>query len=167
MIPVVVGSNPIIHPSSTPVFRVDPVSGPLAQLVEQLTLNQLVEGSNPSRPTNASKTPVVDDRRFALCVVDIRRASAMPVGSEVRAGVDVIKSVAGACAAGRCNRKMVCFRTRESLTWASAASGCRCADPDCPKRVDRIGFSARARSITGGKARVAELVDAPDLGSGG
>ena len=25
--------------------------GPLAQLVEQLTFNQLVEGSNPSRPT--------------------------------------------------------------------------------------------------------------------
>ncbi len=25
--------------------------GPLAQLVEQLAFNQLVEGSNPSRPT--------------------------------------------------------------------------------------------------------------------
>src|SRR5690606_40098262 len=29
-----------------------PLSGPLAQLVEQLTLNQLVLGSNPRRPTN-------------------------------------------------------------------------------------------------------------------
>lgn len=29
--------------------------GPLAQLVEQLTLNQLVEGSNPSRPTNPER----------------------------------------------------------------------------------------------------------------
>ena len=27
------------------------MKGPLAQLVEQLTFNQLVEGSNPSRPT--------------------------------------------------------------------------------------------------------------------
>ena len=55
MIPVVVGSNPIIHPSFTPEFRVHPVSGPLAQLVEQLTLNQLVEGSNPSRPTTMDR----------------------------------------------------------------------------------------------------------------
>ena len=30
-------------------------SGPVAQLVEQLTLNQLVEGSNPSRPTRKIK----------------------------------------------------------------------------------------------------------------
>jgi hypothetical protein len=63
VIPVVVGSNPIIHPSFKPSFP-----GPLAQLVEQLTLNQLVEGSNPSRPTKQSKTPVACDRRFALCV---------------------------------------------------------------------------------------------------
>ena len=41
--PVVVGSIPIAHPIH---------NGPLAQLVEQLTLNQLVEGSSPSRPTN-------------------------------------------------------------------------------------------------------------------
>ena len=55
MIPVVVGSNPIIHPSFKPGFRYKQVQGPLAQLVEQLTLNQLVEGSNPSRPTNKNK----------------------------------------------------------------------------------------------------------------
>jgi hypothetical protein len=30
-------------------------SGPLAQLVEQLTLNQLVVGSIPTRPTNYRK----------------------------------------------------------------------------------------------------------------
>ncbi len=41
VIPVVVGSSPIIHPNH----------GPLAQLVEQWTLNPLVEGSNPSWPT--------------------------------------------------------------------------------------------------------------------
>jgi hypothetical protein len=32
------------------------VFGPLAQLVEQLTLNQLVVGSIPTRPTNFAST---------------------------------------------------------------------------------------------------------------
>ena len=59
MIPDVVGSNPIAHPK----FK---VSGPLAQLVEQLTLNQVVVGSNPTRPTSEPKTPVDIDRRFAF-----------------------------------------------------------------------------------------------------
>ena len=36
--------------------------GPLAQLVEQLTLNQLVVGSIPTRPTNLSKEN--DSNRF-------------------------------------------------------------------------------------------------------
>ena len=40
--PVVVGSSPIAHPR---------FAGPLAQLVEQLTLNQRVKGSSPLRPT--------------------------------------------------------------------------------------------------------------------
>jgi hypothetical protein len=44
VIPAVVGSRPIVHP----IFSI----GPLAQLVEQWTLNPLVEGSNPSWPTN-------------------------------------------------------------------------------------------------------------------
>ncbi len=51
VIPAVVGSSPIVHPI---LFVVD-VHGPLAQLAEQLTLNQRVEGSNPSRPTNKIK----------------------------------------------------------------------------------------------------------------
>ena len=57
VVPVVVGSSPIIHPilfksliwlaiSLREVF-----DGPLAQLVEQLTLNQRVVGSIPTRPT--------------------------------------------------------------------------------------------------------------------
>ena len=33
--------------------KIDDVVGPLAQLVEQLTLNQLVVGSIPTRPTNS------------------------------------------------------------------------------------------------------------------
>ena len=58
VIPVVVGSSPIIHPRffrmprkvSTRVSPED-VHGPLAQLVEQWTLNPLVVGSIPTRPT--------------------------------------------------------------------------------------------------------------------
>ena len=44
VIPAVVGSSPIVHPTYF-------YFGPLAQLVEQLTLNQLVVGSIPTRPT--------------------------------------------------------------------------------------------------------------------
>ena len=45
VIPAVVGSSPIVHP----IFM---IAGPLAQLVEQETLNLLVVGSIPTRPTN-------------------------------------------------------------------------------------------------------------------
>ncbi len=45
VIPAVVGSSPIVHPITL-------IVGSLAQLVEQLTFNQLVTGSNPVRPTN-------------------------------------------------------------------------------------------------------------------
>ena len=48
VIPVVVGSSPIVHPKFTVLLR---SLGPLAQLVEQLTLNQLVVGSSPTWPT--------------------------------------------------------------------------------------------------------------------
>jgi hypothetical protein len=41
VIPVVAGSSPVVHPI---------MYGPLAQLVEQLTLNQRVVGSIPTRP---------------------------------------------------------------------------------------------------------------------
>ena len=52
VIPVVVGSSPIVHPT----FLVEAHStrsqvGPLAQLVEQETLNLLVRGSSPRGPT--------------------------------------------------------------------------------------------------------------------
>ena len=45
--PAVEGSNPFAHPRH----------GPLAQLAEQLTLNQRVLGSNPRRPTIQSTGP--------------------------------------------------------------------------------------------------------------
>ena len=55
VIPAVAGSNPVVHP--TLGYAVEDCEkkclyGPLAQLVEQLTLNQLVVGSIPTRPTN-------------------------------------------------------------------------------------------------------------------
>jgi hypothetical protein len=37
--------------------RIHKKYGPLAQLVEQLTLNQLVVGSIPTRPTNSEMRP--------------------------------------------------------------------------------------------------------------
>jgi hypothetical protein len=55
VIPAVAGSSPVVHPTFSGWVRVGfvgcKVYGPLAQLVEQLTLNQLVVGSIPTRPT--------------------------------------------------------------------------------------------------------------------
>ena len=48
VIPAVVGSNPIVHPTFE---RPRASIGPLAQLVEQWTLNPLVVSSIPTRPT--------------------------------------------------------------------------------------------------------------------
>lgn len=56
VIPAVAGSSPVVHPTfddgcESGSALLDKVFGPLAQLVEQLTLNQLVVGSIPTRPT--------------------------------------------------------------------------------------------------------------------
>ena len=57
VIPAVAGSSPVVHPTSKVRGEepgselIDKVFGPLAQLVEQLTLNQLVVGSIPTPPT--------------------------------------------------------------------------------------------------------------------
>ena len=55
VIPAVAGSSPVVHPTFTSRASFGLVFvwfiGPLAQLVEQLTLNQLVVGSIPTRPT--------------------------------------------------------------------------------------------------------------------
>jgi hypothetical protein len=57
VIPAVAGSSPVVHPTfqaqgdKSDSALLDKVFGPLAQLVEQLTLNQLVVGSIPTRPT--------------------------------------------------------------------------------------------------------------------
>ena len=45
--------------------------GSLAQLVEQLTFNQLVAGSNPARPTNVKRRP---KGAFLLCVKSVVNA---------------------------------------------------------------------------------------------
>ena len=60
VIPAVAGSSPVVHPNSVGRVRVRQfvcmcLFGPLAQLVEQLTLNQLVVGSIPTRPTISLK----------------------------------------------------------------------------------------------------------------
>ena len=63
VIPAVVGSSPIVHPIFRTALRPSPGTphdtdrGLLAQLVEQLTLNQLVIGSSPIRPTNSKLPP--------------------------------------------------------------------------------------------------------------
>jgi hypothetical protein len=55
VIPAVAGSSPVVHPTfagcESSSALLGKVLGPLAQLVEQLTLNQLVVGSIPTRPT--------------------------------------------------------------------------------------------------------------------
>jgi hypothetical protein len=59
VIPAVAGSSPVVHPTFTSRASFCLVFvwfiGPLAQLVEQLTLNQLVVGSIPTRPTISLK----------------------------------------------------------------------------------------------------------------
>ena len=49
-----------------------PLSGPLAQLAEQLTFNQLVRGSNPLWPTQIVEetSPICDVSSFLLCLGD-------------------------------------------------------------------------------------------------
>ena len=49
VVPVVVGSIPIVHPTFGCAEKCK--NGPLAQLVEQETLNLFVVGSIPTRPT--------------------------------------------------------------------------------------------------------------------
>ena len=56
VIPAVAGSSPVVHPTfengcESSSALLEKFFGPLAQLVEQLTLNQLVVGSIPTRPT--------------------------------------------------------------------------------------------------------------------
>ena len=73
--PGVEGSNPFTHPRLCGKVR---RRGPLAQLVEQLTLNQRVEGSNPSRLTN-----------FPLRAKVAELADALDLGSSPGDGVGV------------------------------------------------------------------------------
>ena len=76
VIPAVAGSNPVVHP----IFRL----GPLAQLVEQETLNLLVEGSTPSRPTRLFKRLVVSDFRRSRNQTVIRQVSSIKTRSHAR-----------------------------------------------------------------------------------
>ena len=62
VIPAVAGSSPVVHPNSPDTMgdagSCEVCIGPLAQLVEQLTLNQLVVGSIPTRPTISLKISI-------------------------------------------------------------------------------------------------------------
>jgi hypothetical protein len=66
---VVEGSSPFTHPNFSQVFT-ERHGGPLAQLVEQLTLNQRVRSSSLRRPTRQNPSKV---RQFSA--VTVRRAS--------------------------------------------------------------------------------------------
>ncbi len=72
VIPAVAGSSPVVHPTLESGAKVGRVRfwvkffGPLAQLVEQLTLNQLVVGSIPTRPTIC---PYTWQQRYAVLPV--------------------------------------------------------------------------------------------------
>ena len=64
VIPAVAGSSPVVHPTlGASGLLIEWFEGPLAQLVEQLTLNQLVVGSIPTRPTiyPIRRLPVISD----------------------------------------------------------------------------------------------------------
>ena len=129
VIPVVVGSSPIVHPKLRLVFGTDLVPcttgfGPLAQLVEQLTLNQLVVGSSPTRPTI----------QYSKCIP----SSVVDRPEELyRKPVPILEWALSCILAFSCSA-LICTRALW-LSW-------------------RIAFLT---------AKVAELVDALDLGSSG
>ena len=91
VIPAVAGSSPAVHPtfddggeSSSALWG--KVFGPLAQLVEQLTLNQLVVGSIPTRPTiyPMRRPPVISDAAS--------KVARKPYKTRVLASEDVLKT---------------------------------------------------------------------------
>ena len=131
--PVVVGSNPIVHPimrlfSEQPLVPCTTGFGPLAQLVEQLTLNQLVVGSSPTRPTTLISQP----HSFLGC---------RPLRTPLQ-----ISSCAGSDSGAVLHIVYGCFTV--------ATMSCA-----------RILWFVVANHIS--TAKVAELVDALDLGSSG
>ena len=114
--------------------------GPLAQLVEQLTLNQLVVGSNPTRPTNHPLfTPWNDVARPESGVL---RGCLPASGIRYNPHFDT-----GSCKSG----------------WVAGKPGSH-SGPS----VRTFVFPAFLSRITASKfAVLVELVDTPDLGSGG
>ena len=60
------------------------IQGPVAQLAEQLTLNQLVGSSNPPRPTNRIKgLTVLDCKPFLFTPSFVQLLSSFPVGNRL------------------------------------------------------------------------------------
>ena len=93
VIPAVVGSSPIGHPrfvitqtqSSIYGIVTEVHGGPLAQLVEQLTLNQRVAGSIPARPTTTGEN-MYDQIRLLALFSDLYRIRCESGGTGRRAG---------------------------------------------------------------------------------
>jgi hypothetical protein len=86
VIPAVAGSSPVVHPTSglPGGLLMTRFIGPLAQLVEQLTLNQLVVGSIPTRPTIYPRPQTSGNVRHDINVKD-------PYKSRVLSSRDVLK----------------------------------------------------------------------------
>ena len=61
--------------------RIDTSIGPLAQLVEQWTLNPLVEGSNPSWPTTSSINPDLECSGFFVSTEEFEPSTSNRPGS--------------------------------------------------------------------------------------
>ena len=93
VVPAVVGSSPIGHPRlvktktrlSINGIVIEGQGGPLAQLVEQLTLNQRVAGSIPARPTRTGEN-MYDQFRLLALFSNLYRIRCESGGTGRRAG---------------------------------------------------------------------------------
>ena len=149
-----------------PCKRYNFCSGPLAQLVEQLTLNQLVLGSSPSAPTNEFKHLGQFSRTGLFCFWAFgyelgtnakRRPFPTPCGRPRWSGRDLGSLVGSASGL-----------QRDRFAVRPCSGGCEAAPPDTPEpppagardcgdvvspaghlrwSVARIGSAALKRSI--------------------
>ena len=93
VVPAVVGSSPIGHPrlaiikTRLSIYGIvtKGCGGPLAQLVEQLTLNQRVAGSIPARPTRTGEN-MYDQFRLLALLPNLRGIRCESGGTGRRAG---------------------------------------------------------------------------------
>src|SRR3989339_798694 len=75
-------------------IRAANIDGPLAQLVEQLTLNQLVAGSIPARPTNKTTRKIIMKKGLlvlSFCLLNLNLAFAQSPSCSPSAGQVTLK----------------------------------------------------------------------------